>query len=81
MMAIYSYYNVPTSMTYQELIEDILILAREHGADVFNCLDLMENMKFIEPLKFGMGDGFLQYYLYNWQSPEKNPSEVGLVLL
>ena len=39
------------------------------GFDVFNALDLMENKQFLEKLKFGVGDGFLQYYLYNWRCP------------
>lgn len=27
----------------------------------------MENKIFLEKLKFGIGDGNLQYYLYNWR--------------
>ena len=49
--------------------------------DVFNMLDLMENKAVIPDLKFAMGDGSLQYYLYNWQCPEVTPEHVGLVLL
>lgn len=49
--------------------------------DVFNCLDLMENSTMLEKLKFGQGDGNLQYYLYNWQCPSMEPKQVGLVLL
>lgn len=37
--------------------------------DVFNALDLMENTQFLENLKFGIGDGNLQYYIYNWKCP------------
>ena len=48
-------------------MEDLLILARDLKYDVFNCLDLMENQKFLENLKFGVGDGHLHYYLYNWR--------------
>ncbi|EAW86239.1 N-myristoyltransferase 2, isoform CRA_b [Homo sapiens] len=29
----------------------------------------MENKTFLEKLKFGIGDGNLQYYLYNWRCP------------
>ncbi len=29
----------------------------------------------------GIGDGHLQYYLYNWRCPEMQPKDVGLVLL
>jgi len=46
------------------------------GFDVFNALDLMENKQFLEQLKFGVGDGNLQYYLYNWRCPKMNPEKV-----
>ena len=45
--------------------------------DVFNALDLMENKEFLEKLKFGIGDGNLQYYLYNWKCPFMEPEKVG----
>jgi glycylpeptide N-tetradecanoyltransferase len=63
------------------LIFTRLILAKSNGADVFNCLDLMENNKVFKDLKFGAGDGMLQYYLYNWRAPEIECPKVGLVLL
>ena len=44
--------------------------------DVFNALDLMENKEFLEKLKFGIGDGNLQYYLYNWKCPFMEPEKV-----
>ena len=44
--------------------------------DVFNALDLMENKEFLEKLKFGIGDGNLQYYLYNWKCPFMAPEKV-----
>lgn len=44
--------------------------------DVFNALDLMENKEFLEKLKFGIGDGNLQYYLYNWKCPFMTPDKV-----
>ncbi len=79
--AVYSYYNVATTMTMGELMQDLLILARDSGADVFNALDLMDNEPTFEPLKFGQGDGHLQYYLFNWKVPEVQPREIGIVLL
>lgn len=36
----------------------------------------MDNKEFLEPLKFGVGDGNLQYYLYNWKCPEINSNKV-----
>lgn len=44
--------------------------------DVYNALDLMENKLFLEKLKFGAGDGNLQYYLYNWKCPDMPPNRV-----
>ena len=41
----------------------------------------MENADFLKELKFGAGDGYLHYYLYNWQSPKLQSNQVGLVLL
>ena len=53
---------------------------REH--DVFNALDILQNSSFLKPLKFGIGDGRLRYYLYNWRIQEElPPSDVGLILL
>jgi glycylpeptide N-tetradecanoyltransferase len=79
--AAYSYFNVAHTVPLESLMRDALVLARNIGADVFNALDLMENKKILEPLKFGIGDGHLQYYLYNWKCPEITPEELGVVLL
>lgn len=46
-----------------------------------NALDVMENGGVFTELMFGAGDGFLQYYVYNWRCPQMPPSKVGLVLL
>ena len=48
---------------------------------MFNALDLMDNAAIFEPLKFGIGDGLLQYYLYNWGTAPMTANEVGLILL
>jgi len=78
--AAYSFYNVATSMPLQDLMHDALILAKNNGFDVYNALDLMDNKDFLEALKFGVGDGNLQYYLYNWKCPSVPAGEIGLVL-
>ncbi|XP_075437482.1 glycylpeptide N-tetradecanoyltransferase 1 isoform X2 [Ascaphus truei] len=78
--AAYSFYNVHTKTPLVDLMNDALILAKSKGFDVFNALDLMENRTFLEKLKFGIGDGNLQYYLYNWKCPSMGPEKVGLVL-
>lgn len=79
--AVYAYYNVGTTMSMIDLMRDALILARNLHVDVFNALDLMENRVVFDELKFGAGDGHLQYYLYNWKCPEISSRETGLVLL
>lgn len=78
--AAYSFYNVSTRTAWIDLMSDALISAKQLGFDVFNALDLMDNKEFLEPLKFGIGDGNLQYYLYNWRCPSMPPSKIGLVL-
>jgi Myristoyl-CoA:protein N-myristoyltransferase, C-terminal domain len=36
----------------------------------------MENKEFLKELKFGKGDGNLQYYVYNWRCPSILPHKV-----
>jgi glycylpeptide N-tetradecanoyltransferase len=79
--AAYSFYNVATTTGINELVGDALISAKNLHFDVFNALDLMENKKFLQDLKFGIGDGNLQYYLYNWRCPTMIPESTGLILL
>jgi len=81
MRAAYSYYNVVTSVEWSKIMYDALILAKKMDFDVFNALDVMENELFLKDLKFKIGDGHLQYYLYNWKCPEMKPPEIALVLL
>lgn len=78
--AAYSFYNVANKTPWIELMNDALISAKQLNFDVFNALDLMDNKEFLEQLKFGVGDGNLQYYLYNWRCPSIQPSKIGLVL-
>jgi glycylpeptide N-tetradecanoyltransferase len=58
------------------LISDLLKFNFKTGFDVFNALDLMENKEFLKELKFGKGDGNLQYYVYNWRCPSILPHKV-----
>ena len=53
------------------------------GMDVFNCLSIMDNAQFIQELKFGCGDGTLNFYLYNYKIKDMYlpPSLVGTVLV
>eukprot|EP01130_Rhizamoeba_saxonica_P001412 TRINITY_DN11272_c0_g1_i1.p1 TRINITY_DN11272_c0_g1~~TRINITY_DN11272_c0_g1_i1.p1 ORF type:complete len:404 (+),score=88.77 TRINITY_DN11272_c0_g1_i1:38-1213(+) len=79
--AAYSFYNVATSVPLTKLMGDALTLAKQNDFDVFNALDIHDNKDFFEELKFGPGDGYLQYYLYNYRYPPIESADVGLVLL
>lgn len=81
--AAYSYYFINGSMSLTELYRIALIKAKEIGYDVFNTLDIMENKQVFEELLFSGGDGYLQYYLYNWKlkSTVLYPKEIGVVLM
>jgi len=79
----YGFYNVPKKNTLSTLMKLSLIKAKQHGADVFNALDIMNNEGLFEELKFGVGDGSLHYYLYNWalSTPTIKPKQLGMVLV
>lgn len=79
--AAYSFYNVPSEkVTLKALVTDALVMAKKKDYDVFNALDLMDNKEFLEDLKFGVGDGNLHYYLYNYKCPTIPVDKIGLVL-
>lgn len=80
MKAAYSYYTVASTVSLKDLVKDMLIMAKKTQHDVFNALDLMDNQTYLKDLKFGMGDGNLHYYLYNFKCPEMSEKQVGLVL-
>ena len=59
-----------------------LLQAKNNNFDLFNSLDIMRNQEFIERLKFMPGDGYLHYYLYNWNVNKKfAPNEIGFLLV
>jgi glycylpeptide N-tetradecanoyltransferase len=77
----YSYYNVAGEHSLEDLMKDALIIAKQKGYDVFNALNVQENESFMDELKFGVGDGNLHYYLYNWRIHQLKPKDVGMVLV
>lgn len=46
-----------------------------------NTLDLMDNALYVQQQKFGNGDGYLNFYMYNWKCPDITQNKVGLVML
>ena len=81
LMAAYCYYAVGTTMSVTDLMREALIAAKNTGFDVFNALEIMDNAEFLQELRFGRGDGNLQYYVYNWYMPKIEPNQIGLILL
>ncbi|UJR18703.1 hypothetical protein I4U23_005610 [Adineta vaga] len=76
----YMYYYAASRTPLTNLVNDCLVQAHNNGFDVFNALDIMDNKEFIEKLKFGGGDGNIQYYIYNWKCPLIPAEKVALVL-
>jgi glycylpeptide N-tetradecanoyltransferase len=52
----------------KSLVNDAMIEAKALNIDVFNALSSQDNTLFLEDLKFGAGDGFLNYYLFNYKT-------------
>ncbi|POY74347.1 GNAT family acetyltransferase [Rhodotorula taiwanensis] len=71
------------------LMADALVIAARNGFDVVNSLTIQDNSLFLEDLKFGKGDGFLHYYLYNYATKpiaggidaDEGGSGIGVVML
>jgi glycylpeptide N-tetradecanoyltransferase len=51
-----------------EIFGDALVVANNAKFDVFNALTLLDNVPILKDLKFGEGNGFLNFYLYNWKT-------------
>ena len=81
LMAAYSFFNINTTMTVKEIMKCALILAKNAGFDVFNCLNIMKNEEAFSDLLFGKGGGKLKYYLWNFVCPETAPKDLSLVLM
>lgn len=79
--AAYSFCNVAVTVKPAELMGDALIFANREGFDVFNALDLAKNNEFLAPCKFHVGDGDLNFYIYNWACPPIDRRRNALVLL
>jgi len=77
----YCYYYAHTTISLETLIQNLLIESNNQKCDVFNCLDIMDNVSFFENLKFDIGTGNLNYYLYNYGLGKCNPNDVGVIFL
>ncbi|XP_062381836.1 glycylpeptide N-tetradecanoyltransferase 1b [Sardina pilchardus] len=78
--AAFCLYYAHTHTPLSQLMEDVMVLAKGRGFDVFTALDVMENRSVMDQLKFCPADGRMHYYLYNWRCPALTTDKVGLVL-
>ena len=81
LMAAYSFFNINTTCSLKELMECALIFAKQEKFDVYNCLNIMENETVFKDLLFGVGDGTLKYYFWNFVCPKTQPKDLSLVLM
>lgn len=67
----YDYYYAsatPSPERFKQLHYNALILAKNLGFDVYNAVSILDNPTFLEELKFGVGTGSLNYYLFNYKA-------------
>ncbi|KAG2387699.1 hypothetical protein C9374_001293 [Naegleria lovaniensis] len=79
--AAYLFFYTCLNTNVESLMKSALIEAQNRDFDVFNCVNIMDNQQFLDKLKFGTGDGYLYYYLFNYKFPDLQPEQVGLTML
>jgi glycylpeptide N-tetradecanoyltransferase len=72
----YLYYYFNETMELSKLINIGLFYAKEAGVDVFNILNMSDLHTAIKDCKFVEGNGFLNYYLYNYKCNSLNTNEI-----
>lgn len=55
-------------MALSSLFINLVDIMKIAGVDVFNCLNIMNNSIIINSFGLKPGDGYLNYYLYNWKT-------------
>ena len=75
---VYSFYNVVSTMTLTSLMYDALVIANNKGYDVYNCLNIFDNV-FFDDLKIKKGNSSLNYYVKGIHTTTE-PDDVGIIL-
>ena len=76
----YLYYYSSNSENLYNIINNIVIAAKNEGMHVFNALDIMENSLILKDLKFQEGSGKLNYYLGNYNCMEMTSTQIAKIL-
>ena len=83
----YIYFNIATSMSSKELVENAMILAKKNGIDYYICNSIMDYEKICKELNFhsNIEDensyGSLKYYFNNFVCPETEGKDLSLILI
>ena len=77
----YLFYICSSEQNCIPVMKFIINAALDMNFDVINCLDIMDNRRFIDKLEFRIGDGVLNYYLFNWQRGPASPQDIALSML
>merc|ERR1712166_1501310 len=79
----YMYYTACTTVTEEDMLANLLVLGKKEDFDVFTVLSCYGLKDFItgDKCNFGRGTGILKYYLYNWQGPTMEDTEMGFLAL
>lgn len=83
----YLYFNIATSLSPTELLENTLILAKQYGMNALITNSIMDYEKASKNLKFNSdidnknGYGSLKYYFNNFICPETNAKDMSIILI
>ncbi|KAF7683981.1 Glycylpeptide N-tetradecanoyltransferase 2 [Astathelohania contejeani] len=76
-----AYLYIYSTDNHINFIEELIALSSKEGCILFNCLDIMQNKRFIKDLNFLPGDGFLNYYFFNCNAEIMDSSDIGFILV
>lgn len=79
----YLYYTSVTTVEEEDMLSSLLVIGKQEGFDVFtvlSCYGLKDKIT-CDQCRFGRGTGILKYYLYNWQGPTMDDTEMGFLAL
>lgn len=71
-----AYLGLVGGQKINEMLEDLIFYSNKQKCDVFNCIDIGNNLEFIKTLNFVEGTGDLKYYLYNWRAGALKKDEI-----
>ena len=72
----YTFYNVGNCL------KDAIIMARNRGFDVYNCVNVGVDDDELREHKFMEGTGYNHYYLWNWKINEEiKPKDIGFIMI